>query len=135
MFSVKSIISDIDFRKLKLAGKFDLIWCGSLITHIDERATSDLLKFFYDHLSPGGLCVFTTHGQTSVEWIENETRAYRLTASAQQQVISQFHDTGYGYADYNNKHGYGISAVSHERMLAIARSVGQWDETSFQTIW
>ncbi len=131
MFSVNSVTSDIDFRKLLLSGKFDLIWCGSLITHIDERATSDLLKFFHDHLSPGGLCVFTTHGQLSVERIEKKRQTYLLTASAQQQLLSQFHDKGYGYADYKNQHGYGISVVSRERMLAIALSVGQWDETSF----
>ena len=131
VFSVKSVISDIDFRKLSLPGKHDLIWCGSLITHIDERATADLLKFFHDHLSPGGLCVFTTHGQLSVEWIEKKTRTYGLTASAQQEVLSQFHHKGYGYADYKNWHGFGISVVSHEHMLAIARSVGQWNETSF----
>jgi SAM-dependent methyltransferase len=131
VFSVKSVISDIDFRGLSLPGKFDLIWCGSLITHIDERATADLLKFFYDHLSPGGLCVFTTHGRLSVERIEKKTKTYELTASAQQEVLSQFHDKGYGYADYRNRQGYGISVVSHERMLAIARGVGQWTETSF----
>ena len=131
VFSVKSVISDIDFSKLSLSGKFDLIWCGSLITHIDERATADLLKFFYNHLSPGGLCVFTTHGQLSVKWIEQKTQTYRLTASAQHQLLSQFYDKGYGYAD-KNQHGYGISVVSHKRMLSIARNVGKWNEIYFQ---
>ncbi|MCH7760116.1 class I SAM-dependent methyltransferase [candidate division TA06 bacterium] len=131
IFSVKSVMSDKDFNKLSLSGKFDLLWCGSLITHIDEKATTDLLKFFHDHLSPGGLCVFTTHGQTSVEWIQGKRETYRLTEVAQQEVLSQFHEKGYGYADYKNQRGIGISVVSHDRMLVIARSVRQWNETFY----
>ncbi|MEF9426794.1 MAG: class I SAM-dependent methyltransferase, partial [Candidatus Mariimomonas ferrooxydans] len=51
-FSVKSVILDKDFSKLSLTCKLDLIWCGSLITHLDEKAATDLLKFFHDILSP-----------------------------------------------------------------------------------
>jgi len=131
VFSVKPVISSKDFRRLSLPNSFDLIWCGSLITHLDESATSNLLKFFHDHLSPGGLCVFTAHGQLSVEWIEKKVHTYGLTANAQKQVLSRFYDKGYGYADYKNCPGYGISLVSRERMQAIARNAGQWDETSF----
>lgn len=130
-FSAKSVISYEDFNKLSISGKFDLIWSGSLITHIDEKATTDLLRFFYDNLSPDGLCVFTTHGQTSVESIQKKRYTYRLTASSRQKILSQFHKRGYGYVDYMNQHGYGISVVSHDRMFAIARSVGQWDKTIY----
>ncbi len=131
MFSVKPLLSDIDFRKLKLSGKFDLIWCGSLVTHINENATIDLLRFFHDHLSPGGLCVFTAHGLNSVDGIRDKSQTYGLTSSAQATLLSQFHQRRYGYADYKNHRGYGISVVSHERMLAITLGIGRWNETSF----
>lgn len=62
-FSVKSIISDKNFSRLALSGIFDLIWCGSLITHLDEKAATDLLKFFHDILSPDGLCVLQLMGR------------------------------------------------------------------------
>lgn len=131
VFSVNSVLSDTDFSKLSLPGKFDLIWCGSLITHINERATTELLRFFHAYLSPGGLCVFTTHGQLSAERIQKKTKTYGLTAGAQQEVLSKYRERGYGFADCKNYHGYGISVVSHERMLEIARKVGQWNEISF----
>ncbi len=51
------------FRNLSLPHRFDLIWCGSLITHIDEWAAVDLLDFFCRHLADRGVCVFTTLGQ------------------------------------------------------------------------
>jgi hypothetical protein len=46
-------------------------------------------------------------------------------------LLSQFRENGYGYADYPNQNGYGISVVSHERMLALAESAGNWHEVVF----
>jgi len=98
---------------------------------MDEQATSDLLQLFHDHLSDQGLCVFTTHGQRSIEWIQSKKFTYGLTEDAQQKVIREFQSKGYGYADYANQSGYGISAVSHQRILELARGVGRRDETLF----
>lgn len=39
-FSVKTLNSNKDFSKLSSPSKFDLIWCGSLFTHIDEKAAT-----------------------------------------------------------------------------------------------
>jgi SAM-dependent methyltransferase len=130
-FSVRSIPSHERFRTLTIAQRFDLIWCGSLITHIEENATAELLTFFRDHLSPGGVCVFSTHGRRSAQWVRERTRTYGLNADAQRQLLSQFDETGYGYADYRNHRGYGVSLVSHERMVEIARHVGKWREACF----
>lgn len=130
-FSVESSVSSIDFSKLSVSGEFDLIWCGSLMTHLDETSTMELLKFFRDHLSPGGVCLFTTQGMHSVELIEKNRNAYRLTANGQRQILSEFHKTGYGYADYGDCHGYGVSVVSKDRMLAIASSIERWNDIWF----
>jgi SAM-dependent methyltransferase len=131
VFSVRGVESSVNFGKLALYRKFDLIWCGSLITHLDEVATTELLRFFAAHLSPSGLCVFTTHGKLSVDWMEKKTRTYGLTEIAQQELLSQFREKGYGYADYTNQRGKGISVVAHERMVAIARSVAPWNLISY----
>jgi hypothetical protein len=66
-----------------------------------------------------------------VEWIQNKVETYGLSASAQQKLLSEFHEHGYGYADYESKNGYGISAVSHEHMTQIACGIGQWTESAF----
>ena len=131
VFSVKTAMSHRDFNLLSLTGKFDLIWSGSLLTHIDRADTTDLLSFFCDHLAPDGLCVFTTHGQTSVDWIRDKRETYGLSANAQQQVLSQFDNEGYGYADYPNVSGIGVSVVSYDRMMAIARDIGPWKATCY----
>ena len=132
LFSVKSIMSQRDFSRLVTVERFDLIWCGSLMSHIDEKAAADLLRFFYDHLTPAGVCVFTTHGQLSADWMQKKTQTYGMTKHARQQVLSDFHENGYGYADYWNHLGWGISLVSHERMRRIALSVAQWNEAFYR---
>ena len=130
-FSVTTLLSKKTFSDLSLPQRFDLIWCGSLFTHIDEPTARDLLRFFYDHLSDRGLCILTTHGQRSIEWIQSKYITYRLAENDQQKIIREFQSEGYGFVDFPKHPGYGISAVSHQRMLELARGVGNWDETFF----
>lgn len=130
-FGVTPILSSTDFSSLSLPRKFDLIWCGSLITHIAETAAADLLGFFYRHLTDEGLCIFTTHGQLALDWIEQKTKTYSLSEESQQRIVRTFHQKGYGYADYVNEIGYGISAVSHSRIVELASAIGRWEEVFF----
>jgi SAM-dependent methyltransferase len=130
-FGVTPILSNTHFSSLSLPRKFDLIWCGSLITHIAETAAADLLGFFYRHLRDEGVCIFTTHGQLAVDWIEKKIKTYSLSEESQQQILHTFHETGYGYADYVNQIGCGISAVSRSRVVELARGSGSWQEVLF----
>jgi len=44
-------------------GRHDLIWCGSLVTHLDERRVGQLLRSFTGALLPGGIAVVTIHAE------------------------------------------------------------------------
>jgi SAM-dependent methyltransferase len=125
-FSVRAAPSRARFRDLEDVGRFDLVWCGSLITHVDRDATADLLGFFRRQLRPGGVCVVTTHGPRSAAWIEDRTETYRLTPAAQRDLLAQFRGGGYGYVDYEGRRGYGVSIISRPRLLEIAAGVGNW---------
>ncbi|NJD24116.1 MAG: class I SAM-dependent methyltransferase [Betaproteobacteria bacterium] len=130
-FSVTTLLSKTNLGELSHLQRFDLIWCGSLFTHIDESSAITLLRFFQDHLTERGLCVFTTHGQQSIEWIQSSKMTYGLTEDGQRKIVQEFQTAGYGYADYPNQSGYGISAVSHDRMVELAKATGGWAETLF----
>ena len=130
-FSTTPLLSATNFDELAFPQRFDLIWCGSLLTHIDESSAIDLLRFFHDHLSERGLCIFTAHGRRSIDIIQDQERSYGLTNDARRKITSEFQKTGYGYADYPNQSGYGISVASRERMIELAKSVGGWSETLF----
>jgi SAM-dependent methyltransferase len=60
-FGVRGIYSSRDPGEIE-AGTYDVIWCGSLLTHMPEDKWDPWLKFFEDHLNPGGTVVFTAHG-------------------------------------------------------------------------
>jgi hypothetical protein len=70
VFAAIPEMSNRDFTRLSIYRRFDLVWCGSLITHIDEAAATHLLGFFHNHLAPGGIYVFTTHGQRAANSIQ-----------------------------------------------------------------
>ncbi len=130
-FHVTPLESKIPISALELDAKYDLIWCGSLFTHIDEPAAVDLLRFFHDHLATGGICVFSTHGRRAVERMVTNEVDYGLAHEDQSRLIREYHSPGYGYADYPGQPGYGISAVTPERMAELAARVGAWRQVCF----
>jgi SAM-dependent methyltransferase len=116
--------SGTDLAGLDLGRRFDLIWCGSLITHLSEPLAVDLLDFFARHLQPDGLCLASAHGDVTIEALRSGRNRYGLTEGAAQTVLDSFDRTGFGYADYQGMTGYGISIASRskvEAMLATAR--------------
>jgi len=130
-FSARTVASQPRFDSLADVGPFDLVWCGSLLTHIDRAASAALLAFLRRQLGPRGVCVFTTHGIRTREWIEDGTQRYGLSPAAQGDLLSQFRDSGYGYVDYDGQHGYGISMISRTRMLELAADAGDWSPACY----
>ena len=130
-FSATPFLSKNIFNVLNLHRQFDLIWCGSLITHINDLYANELLKFFYDHLTKNGICIFTTHGKRSIEWLQNKKQSYGLPEDSQQKIIRCFQSKGYGYADYPNQSGYGISVATHQFILELASKFDGWHESLF----
>lgn len=122
-FNVRSLRPDQD--------RFDLIWCGSLLTHLDERSSARLLRRFHRLLAPGGICVFTTHGRFAHSIIRDHKFTYALTVRAQEKILAEYRETGYGYADYDNSPGYGVSLAASEKIRGLAGEAGHWHETFY----
>ncbi len=114
MFGAEPIYSQLNLADLSLDNKFDLIWCGSLITHLNASGIRDLLRFFARHLSPGGLLVFTTHGDRVVQRMLNREFDYGITRDATLTLIDSYRANGFGFADYPAESGYGVSLTAPE---------------------
>jgi SAM-dependent methyltransferase len=135
-FGARAVCSVPDFNQLHLPGTFELIWCGSLLTHLDETRCTDLLRFFYNHLSPEGVCIFSTHGTTAIDWLRSGELTYGLSRRAQQSLLSQISDSDFGYVNYDGMSEYGISLVKRDRMIALAEGVGKWSlAASLESGW
>ena len=123
-FSLERVTAPMDFSRLSSGEKFDLIWCGSLVTHLPESSTVALLRLFRDHLTERGVCVFSAHGPTSAEWVRQQKCSYGLSPREQKRMLSEYEQRGYGYGDYPHAPGYGISLESPEHMKKIISHLG-----------
>lgn len=111
-------IQKIDVRKAdpylveSIGLSFDLIWVGSLFTHVKKTYARKLLKYLSSHLTLGGGLVFTTHGKYVVERIRTAEKTYNLNSIEQSKLLNGFEKSGYGFGCYPHSDEYGISVCT-----------------------
>ena len=118
-FGARGVYSTPNFRDLHLGGTFDLIWVGSLLTHLPEHQTRQFLDFAGRHMGPDSRLVVTSHGQYVAERLRITT--YGLTNPAACGLLSQYLVDGYAYRGYSGDPAYGISLAArawYERLFA-----------------
>lgn len=64
-FGVRPMLSSWDIEQIPFAS-YDLIWSGSVFTHLDAPSCDLLLRRMGQSLVPGGLMVFSMHGEFSL---------------------------------------------------------------------
>ena len=96
-------------REIKLRGGFDLIWCGSLLTHLDENRSAEFLCLFNSLLSENGILIFTLHGISCVYAVREGFVSYNLDEAGKKQLDKRFARHGYWYTNYPDRNNYGIS--------------------------
>jgi SAM-dependent methyltransferase len=111
-FGARPAFSSLDLDEVSLARKFDLIWCGSLVTHLDADGIVSLLKLFKRHLAAGGLMIFTTHGDFVARRIPTRDFDYGLAQEQIDRIGIDYPATGYGFENYTGEKGYGVSLTS-----------------------
>jgi SAM-dependent methyltransferase len=109
-FGAAPVYSDEDPSKVRLeSDTFDLIWVGSLLTHLNAGRWTGFLELFRRSLRPGGVLVFTTHGRRAYDWWVQEVVDYGLPYWRKTAVLFAFERTGFGYADYLTSGSYGLT--------------------------
>ncbi len=111
-FGARPVYSALDPRAVALApGCFDLIWVGSLLTHLERERWTVFLECFHAWLAPGGLLVFTTLGRYAAYRMEQGIE-YGLDAEQRSGLLADFARDGFGYRDYPRQSGFGIALAS-----------------------
>ena len=95
-----------------LTGPYDIIWCGSLLTHFGRDQWLTHLRRFAERLTPHGVLVFTTHGLLVLDKLQTGEKDYGLPEAEVTRLCAGAVAEGFGYADYPDSPDYGIS-VSH----------------------
>ncbi len=131
-FGARPAFSSLNLDEVSLDRKFDLIWCGSLVTHLDEPGIVSLLKLFARHLAEGGLMIFTTHGDFVQRRIPTRDFDYGLDQEQIDRIGNDYGATGYGFEDYPQEKGYGVSLTSPAWIRARVSELGGLREVFFR---
>jgi SAM-dependent methyltransferase len=120
-FGATPVISNRDFGKIVLPRKADLIWVGSLFTHLPEADWRPFLKFFVDNLNDNGLLVFTYAGHFVRRLVAEGDHDF-IEAPEAQKALKGFDDTGFGFMKYRDHHvDYGRTLCKPEWVNGVLR--------------
>lgn len=115
-FGVEGLQSTENFDDLTCDEPIDLLFAGSLLTHLPEPIFRSFFRFLSRNLSETGVAVVTTQGRHA-EWVQHNKYQYiepERFAMAEQDVLEK----GFGYVDYNshwmntiwvNQENYGVA--------------------------
>jgi SAM-dependent methyltransferase len=119
-FGARSIPPREELTQTVFDRQYDLIWIGSLFTHLNETRTREGLAFLAKQLSPTGIIVSTFHGR----WALRMRRIIPyLDELRWEQVLEGYFTKGYGYVDYPAQANYGISAAKPRKLVEIIEDI------------
>lgn len=115
-FNVRGVYSNKNFTADIVEGKFDLIWCGSLLTHLDANNAIRLLDFLIEKLEKDGILLITSHGR----FFEAKQKGKKkfINDISLNKILKECEDAGHGYCDYENQNGYGLSMSKASWMIS-----------------
>ncbi|WP_228122464.1 class I SAM-dependent methyltransferase [Saccharothrix syringae] len=112
-YAAVPLAASVDVDEIEQVREVDLVWCGSVLTHLDAPQWGPVLRYFARALRPGGIAVVTTHGRRVAWRMQNVAeRTYGLTEQVLNRVLATYYAAGFGYGDYPGQDGYGISLSS-----------------------
>jgi SAM-dependent methyltransferase len=121
-FDGTGIYSVPDLTKAKLPRDIDVIWVGSLFTHVGRGKTFAWLSFLVNHLSSHGILVATFHGYFTAQ---NPPSSARVDL---EKLRREFHAMGYGFEAYPSDDPvqlgeYGFSMSKPSSILDMADAI------------
>ena len=114
-FDAVPVYSRENPRDVRLVNRFDLIWCGSLFTHLDAPRWDEFLSYFRAHLN--GVLVFTVLGSHMAERAREGDSYFRVRPERREAMVHSYDESGFGYAEYTSHPGYGQAVASPEWVM------------------
>ena len=98
-FGVKGFCTPVNIDEFDFDDQYDLVWAGSLFTHLPLEKTRRAIVHICNYLTPHGIFIFTLHGRSSLEkmpqWKRDNTEI--------QSAMKQYSETGYGFYEFLHK--------------------------------
>ena len=121
-FGTSGIVTPLDTRDFTFPEEYDLIFCGSLLTHLPRRQAIDVLELIGRSLSPTGVAVVTLHGRRS-DFLQATGSKY-LPDSRYRTAKRVATLTGYGFVNYQPE--FRNRVFNKQRRYGIALTRAWW---------
>ena len=112
VFGAIPVYSEEQTSQIPIKGEYDLIWCGSLLTHLNEQRSAHFFHLFNSLLSENGILVFTLHGPSCAYGVREGYLSYNQDEAGKALLLDIFDRRGYWYVDDPGKNNYGVSLTS-----------------------
>lgn len=126
-FQIDCLLSQVNIGEIDFGEKFDVIFCGSLLTHLPERLFLDTINLLGRSLSDSGIAVVTLHGRFS-DHLQATRPDFYIPDQYYEVAAESVRRTGFGYVDYtqnvlqgifNKDEGYGIALIRPHWVLRL----------------
>jgi SAM-dependent methyltransferase len=136
-FGAVPAYSTSDLRALPFHDKFDLIWCGSLLTHLDEAQWQVAFDCLVDWTTNCGVILFTAQGRYFASRL---ARQHRFVADDVDQtaLLDGLRRHGFAYQPYfgSTDRKYGITLTSPEWLSRhVQRHPGLILRSYLEEVW
>jgi SAM-dependent methyltransferase len=105
-FGARPLLSHRNVRRISLPEMYDLIFVGSLLTHLPPPDGVDLLRVLVAALPPSGLLVFTTQGESCLDHLSWYGSKFQAAEGWYRETVRR---DGVAYLPYGRKWSYGIT--------------------------
>lgn len=117
-FGAQPVYSVPDLRQLPFTAQFDLIWVGSLVTHLSRERWLATLDCLIKWTRECGVIIFTTQGRSFASLLAAGRR--NVTENVDKPaLLEEFAREGFAYQRYfEAEHGdYGVAVTSPEWLM------------------
>jgi SAM-dependent methyltransferase len=140
----RPVLATTDFEAMDLPADLDVIWVGSLFTHLSHEVARRLFKVLTARLAQGGVLVATFHGRRVLQ--RSATKHY-IHPEAWAAVTAGYAAEGWGHAPYAGQEqtGFGVSLSTtcavidlrgdDEDLRLVAYAEGAWGDHQDVAAW
>lgn len=123
-FGSTPVISNTDINKVKFNVKYDLIWVGSLFTHLNMDKFEKVMEALYNLLNKNGVFVFTAHGDYSLDIITKKPEFYGVHPADFEDIKLRYNN-GFYFIPYEGSNDYGISLTPENYIYKCAENISK----------
>ena len=127
-FGAEPVYSDADPAQVDIGRQVDLVWVGSLFTHLDPAQWGGFFDLFARALRPGGALVFTTFDKPRLPFLGT------MNLPDPEALLRDRHERGVAFQPYLGYDDYGVAVASADHVRAAAASGGAFEVLHHQPL-